>query len=243
MAINLSPTQDDLAKYIKNLESRLESLERARQIYKGDWIDLNVGDLSYNSNNVINTSLDLRNVIGIGDKIRINQSGYKYFYVVDIGSNFLRLSGGDMYTFTNVSFTTFSYSKIASPIGHPIRFSFNPIVKMEPSKGSTVLAMDSETNAQFSMIGNEVTIEFNLKNTTNTVPNIQYHLMTPFEKRTVTPGYIGNYQFCSEVQYVVAWDWYDSQMYSETQGRIIVTRPLYGEYENFWFIGIMKYIQ
>ena len=155
----LNPDSDKLAEYIKGLEKRLYNLETTKQYYAGDWNILPVQELSYNANNVLNTTRDLRTILNKGTKIRINQGGLKYFYVVGITASTITLNAGTDFVFTNASFTEFSFSKGTGAVGHPIQFNFNANIRALTG----TLTVSGYVVSTFSISENivEMNLEFN----------------------------------------------------------------------------------
>lgn len=119
---------------IKDIDKRVSNIERTSQPQLIDWYELNPSLFTYSSDNVliIDDSLVTAQFFQVGDKIRINQSGYKYFYIIeaDYTAKTITLNAGDDYTFTNASFTSFGFSRIASPTGHPLVFDYSNDVKI-----------------------------------------------------------------------------------------------------------------
>lgn len=64
----------------------------------------------------------------VGDKIKLTQTGVKYFYVVGVADTVLTVTGGTDYTVANATITDNYYSHDASPIGFPQFFAYTPTV-------------------------------------------------------------------------------------------------------------------
>jgi len=62
----------------------------------------------------------------VGDKIHINQSGTKYFYVTLVADTLLTVYAGTDYTVANAAITNPAYSKVTSPDGFPQWFDWTP---------------------------------------------------------------------------------------------------------------------
>lgn len=71
------------------------------------------------------TAVDLTSIVAVGDRIRVNQAGNKYFIVTAIafaaGTTTLTLYGGTDYTLLNAAIASVDYSKWKSPVGFPMR--------------------------------------------------------------------------------------------------------------------------
>lgn len=62
----------------------------------------------------------------VGDKIRINNTSTKYFYVTAVSSTVLTVYAGTDYTVANSAISAISVSRIANPFGFPYKFSYTP---------------------------------------------------------------------------------------------------------------------
>lgn len=126
----LNPLLETLSRSIGDLDRRLKSLERARQPYQGDWIDLNPTDITYISPGVF--QINNVDILFIGDKIKLIQSGItKYFYVdyqdVETSIIFTLIPNGTV-TFDSSDITSFAYSRVNTPSGFPAYFDWVPTI-------------------------------------------------------------------------------------------------------------------
>lgn len=64
----------------------------------------------------------------VGDKIKLTQTTVKYFYVTAVADTLLTVTAGTDYTVANAAITSPYYSKVESPVGHPIWFADTPTV-------------------------------------------------------------------------------------------------------------------
>lgn len=104
----------------------------------GGWVPVNA-TLTYlgadGSTFRVNTSIDLTQYIGVGNRIRLSQTSNKYFLVTAITSTIITLFGGTDYTLTNSTITAPYFSNIYAPHGFPLN----------KSKWSVYLSMASVT--------------------------------------------------------------------------------------------------
>lgn len=207
---------------IKDLDKRLSGLERTTQPQLIDWYEMNPSLFTYSSDNVllIDDSLVTAQFFQIGDKIRINQSGYKYFYIIEVDytAKTLTLNAGDDYTLTNATFTSLGFSRIASPTGHPLIFNYGTSVKIYDDAGNDITAnFSGGTNktAEYSMNGSIVQLWLELS--TFTLPaNIgAIFISTPFIHRTEMAQVVYNTGFLlagsynTGADFHVIYDWRD----------------------------------
>jgi Concanavalin A-like lectin/glucanases superfamily len=82
---------------------------------------------TYASSTTITVPSDATTKYSLGDKIRLKQGGgYKYFYVTDLTSTVLTVTGGSDYSVANASITDNDYSKVVTPVGFPQYFNWSP---------------------------------------------------------------------------------------------------------------------
>jgi len=180
---------------IKDLSSRLDNLERTSQPQLIDWYEYNPSYFTRYADNVItvDTKIIVENVFQIGDKVRINQGGYKYFYIIyiDTATNRITLSGGDDYVFTSSAFTSFGTSKLPTPFGHPLIFDYSTSSLVYTADSTTTYndsakfaGGDGIRSAKFSMNGPIVQVWFELGTTAMRSGILSVELSTPFLART-----------------------------------------------------------
>lgn len=63
------------------------------------------------------------NYFSIGDKVKLKQTTYKYFYIVNVNVASIDVYAGDDYVVANEDITEFGISKLQNPTGHPIIFT------------------------------------------------------------------------------------------------------------------------
>jgi len=169
----LNPVENRVIGTINENSKQLKALQKSRQPYQGDWFEFNISSFSYISNNVIavDPSIPVENFFQMGDKVRINQTAYKYFYVIKVDTplNRLTLDAGAVYTFDNTTFTTFGISRLSNPLGHPLIFDFSNNLKVYCYDGSY---HDDTANFQviygaYSMIGCIATISYDIYSIAN----------------------------------------------------------------------------
>lgn len=82
---------------------------------------------TYASSTTITVPSDATAKYSIGDKVRLKQGGgYKYFYIINVASTMLTITGGSDYTLTNASITDNDVSKVSTQVGFPQWFSYTP---------------------------------------------------------------------------------------------------------------------
>jgi len=76
--------------------------------------------------------------MGVGDKIKMTNSGTKYFYVIGISGTTITVTGGTDYTVANAAITTPLYSHMSTPVGFPKTFNYTPTVTSGSGTFTTV---------------------------------------------------------------------------------------------------------
>jgi len=99
----------------------------------------------------------------IGDKIRLYQTTWKYFYVVGVADTVLTLTGGISYTVANAAITANGYSKMASPVGFPAYMDWSGVTGHNVQGGSAV----TTDNFRFAIVGRLCICTFNSVVTSN----------------------------------------------------------------------------
>jgi hypothetical protein len=165
---NLNPNTDDLPKLIRSLDQRLENIEKSRQIYQGDWVDLNTGII--NRSNTVNNrfvvvgNFNMRRFFSAGRKIRFrknNSLAWHYGIAFRIRDNTFDVFGSTITP--SETLNAISYATNETPSGFPQEFSYTTT---EVSGFATITDQD----CYCSVVGNQVTvsnkIEFNCNTTT-----------------------------------------------------------------------------
>lgn len=144
-------TNFEFTQRIKDLEDTVQSLSTAPQSYQADWINLNPTEYIYNSATRIDISdFDPRSRFSIGDRLELTQSSTtKYFYVIDVQSDHIKIYAGTDYTFTSDTITSIRASKNIKPTGFPDFFNYDATVDV--NVGS--ITKDVLSTEQFYMIG------------------------------------------------------------------------------------------
>ena len=155
-----------LAENLKDIFSRLSAIEKTRQPYQGDWLDMSnamerdgVDDLV----KFTNEDLLVENFFSLGDKVRWKQSGdgsYSYGFVtrVDTDNNRLEINGGNTYTLDGDPEDGFSRGLVVNPLGHPGFLSFDPNIT---GTGDATFVSGDDTSL-YTMTGGIVTLFFKL---------------------------------------------------------------------------------
>jgi hypothetical protein len=148
--------QDKLTNKLAGLESRLGAMERARQPYISDWYSLNVGLFTYSSATQITiTDAYTLNLFRTGDKLKIIQGATtKYFYVMQVGANYINIYGGNSYTFTNTTISYIGYTRKEVVLSFPNYMTFTPVMS---ASGAMTVSGGSPTG-YVSMSGSKVQI-------------------------------------------------------------------------------------
>ena len=96
-----------------------------------------------------------------GDKIKItNNSTTKYFYIISVADTVLTVTGGSDYTVHDSAISANYYSKMETPQGFPLYFSYIPVITTGGNSPTF-----SSVNAKFSIQGGFVTVSASLTNT------------------------------------------------------------------------------
>ncbi len=123
-------------------------------ISKLDWRPV-TDSWTYASASTINTPTGATTIYEKGDKIRLKQGGsYKYFYVTNVASTLLTVTGGIDYTVANAGITDIYYSKAASPVGFPQAFNYTPAITFTAGTAPT----SPNAGGRFSIVGGGVCI-------------------------------------------------------------------------------------
>lgn len=131
---------------------------KSQQAFQSNGWERLPGTLTYASDTTINTSVDLTGVIQKGDKLLMTNSGVKYNYVVAITSSLITVAGNGV---ANAAITAPFFSKIATPQGFPLYFSFTPVVTCPSGTPPTY----ANTTARFSITNGLVSMSMLFENT------------------------------------------------------------------------------
>jgi len=107
-----------------------------------------------------------------GDKIKLTQTGVKYFYITDVADTLLTVTGGSDYTVANAAITSPAYSKVENPQGFPQWFNFTPTWY--------ALTLGSSINTgRFKISGQEVSVRTFLDTATGFSQGTKPHYKLP----------------------------------------------------------------
>lgn len=144
---------------IKKIQQDIGKLQRARQPYFGDWLQI-VEPVEYTDADTIsftNTDIVAKNLFSIGDKIRFKQTGdseYRYGYVIAVTDNTIDITCGSDYDLDNLAIIEFGRGLVPNPVGHPVLLNFDAQIEALVG-GSTYSNLDPDDYeiTQFFMIG------------------------------------------------------------------------------------------
>ena len=145
---------DDIIAYVNDLASGGVAIAGV-----GDgWIDFPVIPTYVSATGMRFSGVDYSGLIQKGDKIYIDQSGNKYFYVTAVAfstDTTITVTGGSDFTVANAAIVNPQFSKQASPQGFPLTFTWTP--------GYTGFSSNQATSvAEFSITGGFVSIFFKI---------------------------------------------------------------------------------
>lgn len=132
------------------------------------WIQV-TDTFTYASATTITVPSDATTKYSVGDKLKMTNSGTKYFYIVGVAATVLTVTGGTDYTVANAAISGVYYSKAATPLSFPYTFAFTP--------SWTNITVGNGTNVgAFSMDGKRVTVrtKFTLGSTSSVGTNPSY---------------------------------------------------------------------
>lgn len=136
---------DDVTAYINDLASGGVAVADSSD----GWADFPIIPTYVSSTSIKFSGVDYTGIIQKGDKLTINQSGYKYFYITAVAfstDTTVTLTGGTSYAVSNAAITIPQFSKLNSPQGFPLVFSWTPDFTGFSSKPTTSLAYFSISN-------------------------------------------------------------------------------------------------
>ncbi len=101
------------------------------------------------------TGLDLTSIISKGDKLKLNNTTLKYFYVTGVsfggGDTTVTVTGGSDYSLANAAITSVYYSKLETPNGFPDWFSYTP--------SFTGFSANPTMTSRFKLSGTKCTVQ------------------------------------------------------------------------------------
>lgn len=122
-----------------------------------------------------------------GDKIKLTQGGVlKYFYIVDVADDLLTILGGSDYTLLNADIEDNYYSHVASPVGFPQIFNWDPTY--------TGFSVDPELTCTFSLQGRRMALTVGISDggVGGTSNSTQFKLTAPAPAADdANPHYVG----------------------------------------------------
>lgn len=153
------------------------------------WVDAGL-TWTYASATTFTITGDLTSVLSKGDKLRMTNTGTKYFYVTGVSysnpTTTVTVTGGTDYTLANAAITVPFYSKAASPNGFPGYFNYTSTWTADSV--NPVLNNGSLTS-RFSMTGIRISLFINLTmGTTTTYGTGTWHFTVPVTANTMELG-------------------------------------------------------
>ena len=136
---------DDIIAYVNDLAVGGVAIADA----SGGWADFPIIPTYVSSTSIKFSGVDYTGIIQKGDKLTINQSGYKYFYITGVSfstDTTVTVTGGSSYSVSNAAITIPQFSKQNSPQGFPLVFSWTPDFTGFSSKPTTTSAYFSISN-------------------------------------------------------------------------------------------------
>jgi len=117
---NISPIDNSFNELINGFDTRLKALENARQPYQADWIEINPATVYTDGGDFV-FDRNANDFLSVGDRICVND--IYYFWVLGFPTattaSVVSDSGGQAVL---LSITSFKYSKLLYPSGHPEYF-------------------------------------------------------------------------------------------------------------------------
>ncbi len=136
---------DDIIAYVNDLAKGGVAIAEASD----GWVDFPVIPTYVSATSIKFAGVDYTTLIQKGDKLYIDQSGNKYFYVTAVSfstDTTVTVTGGSDFTVANVTIVNPQFSKQASPQGFPLQHNWTP--------GFTGFSVDpTVTAAKFSISG------------------------------------------------------------------------------------------
>lgn len=129
------------------------------------WINFSSSPTYVSATSMKFSGVNYTGLIQKGDKLYIDQSGSKYFYITDVSfstDTTVTVTGGSDYTVANASIVSPKYSKQATPHGFPLQHNWSP--------GFTGFSSNpTVTVAKFSISGGMVHVTYiqNSRGTSN----------------------------------------------------------------------------
>jgi hypothetical protein len=118
--------------------------------FRGDWngwVDPNE-TWTYASSTSFTISGDKTSKYSVGDKLKLDQSGVKYFYVTAVSysnpNTTVTITGGSDYTLANSAISSPRYSKLETPSGFPVWFNYSAVASGSTGSAGTY-SQDNQT--------------------------------------------------------------------------------------------------
>ena len=145
--------------YIPNAQLVTSDVTGREQVQRldNDWADIPIGYFSYTSASRITIAgFTPITYFQVGDLLWIKQNdSEKYFYVIDVGDDYLDVNAGTDYTFTSDTLQFIRFSRMPNPSGFAGSFNYLPTVTLD---GDTFTITPASTIVKYKMLGNYVII-------------------------------------------------------------------------------------
>lgn len=143
---------DDIVAYVNDLAAGGVAIADSSD----GWIDFPVIPTYVSATSMKFSGIDYTGIIQKGDKLTIDQSGYKYFYITAVSfstDTTVTVTGGSDYTVANAVIVNPQFSKQATPQGFPLQHNWTP--------GFTGFSVNpTVTAAKFSISGGMVNVTY-----------------------------------------------------------------------------------
>lgn len=151
-------------------------------LYQPDgWYSIPDAGWSYLSANTITVPAGALLRFAKGDKLKITNSGTKYFNVIDVADTVLTVQGGSDYVVSNNPITSVYVSKDLSPVGFPSSFNF--------STTYSGFSVNPVQTRRFSLLGRRARIDVETTGAAGTSNATNYTMTTVLPCETNTIGF------------------------------------------------------
>lgn len=137
-----------------DVSDALDALETFNTNIKGGWIKI-TDSWSYASSTTITVPSGAASLYQKGDKLKINNTTTKYFYITNVADTLLTVYAGTDYTVANSAISEIYISRAVRPLNFPVAFNWTPTTNS--SAGTWTLG--SITLATFTIDGSYCNIE------------------------------------------------------------------------------------
>lgn len=141
---------------------------------------------TYSTSSQFTVSGDVTGKYNVGDRLKLTQTGTKYFYVTSSAYTSsvttITVTGGSDYSIANAAITSPYYSKMQTPNGFPQYFNFTPTWT---SAGTQPTIGDGTLTGRFSLNGRTISVQFRFEaGATTTFGTSRYYFAMPVDPST-----------------------------------------------------------